>query len=278
MDKKYLCLAIFAACVIAGCVAWIGFYDNSKKALAEDVAHFDRGCPVEMAPGNVIESVYYDADANNVNMRIAVTNAATAQSEYKAVHADKVTLMFQAPEYRNFLKSMVKAKVGLTLSYVAAAGETIYKDAGVAYVDSLDEAMIHLTPEDVAVIERKPLLSGKERALISLSNRAVMISGICPVEWGEGSVLENVGVDDAGKRLSVYIMSEKTGSPEYQAKLFKSELKAHRRDMALVHNLVKELAAAGYGIKVCYLGQDKATIEREIDIPASDIYNISQLR
>lgn len=256
MDKKYLCLAILAVCAIAGCVAWIGFYDNSKKELAGDVAAFDSGCPVDMAPGNVIQSVSYDEDANNVNMLVGAVN----NTDDKGRHADKVTLLFQMPEYRHLLKDMVKAEASLTLCYEAG---------GLA---------VELSPEEVAAIESKPLLSGRERAAISLVNGAEMLSAMCPMEWGDGSVLENVELDAADKQLSVYILAEKTGSPEYQTKLFKSELKAHRRDMALVHDLVKDLAAAGYGITVCYLGQDKVTIESEIEIPASDIYNISQLR
>lgn len=260
MDKKYLYLAILAVCVIAGCVAWFGFYDNSKNALAGDVAAFDSGCPVEMAPGNVIQSIAYDEDANNVNMLMGAVNPAVADTDDKGRHIDKVTLLFQMPEYRHLLKDMVKAKASLTLCYGAGGPAVV------------------LSPEEIAAIESKPLLSGKERAEISLLNGAEMFSAMCPMEWGDGSVLENVGLDASDKQLSVYILAEKTGSPEYQTKLFKSELKAHRRDMALVHDMVKDLAAAGYGIKVCYLGEDKTTVESEIEIPASDIYNISQLR
>lgn len=42
-------------------------------------------------------------------------------------------------------------------------------------------------------------------------------------------------------------------------------------------NMVSELAAAGYGIRVCYLEDDGLTIGPTMDIPAQDIYNISQL-
>ncbi len=277
MDKKYLILAIVAVCVIGGCVAWFGFYDNSRHALAEAVADFSHRCPLEMVPGNVIESLTYDEDANNVIAHVAVTNAASAETDDKALQADKVSLLVQDADNRRLLKDMVKAKASLTLSYGDAAGhESIYKDAGADYADSVD-VTVEFSPEEVAAIDAKPLLTGKERAAVSLRDRVIMLSGMCPMEWGDDTKLVNIALDPDAKNLVMYLQAPKIESQDYQVKLFKSQLKANQRDSGLVREIMKELASVGYGIHVCYMASDGATIETELDIPAQDIYNISQL-
>lgn len=278
MEKKYMIVAILAVCVIAGCVVWFGFYDNSKQALAEEVTAFEHKCPVEMAPGCVVESIAYSADSNNVVMRLAVTSTDAAVTADKERHTDKVTLMFQEPDYRHLLKCMVKAGAGLKLNYAASGSESIYKEEGAVYMDSIESSPVMLSPDEVAAIEHKSLLSGKERASIRLYNHTLMLSGMCPVLWSADSELVNVALDEDSRQLCMYLYTDKVGSPEYQIKLFKSELKDNRHRRTLVRDLVKELAAAGYGIKLCYLDADKTTIKTTLNIPASDIYNISQLR
>ncbi len=277
MDKKYQILAIVAVCVIAGCVAWFKFYDTSRHALTEAVADFSHRCPVEMVPGNVIESLTYDEEANRVTAQIAVTNPASAKADARTAHADKVTLLVQDADNRQLLKDMVKAGASLTLKYGATAGhESIYKDAGADYADSVD-VTVEFSPEEVAAIDAKPLLTGKERAAVSLRDRVIMLSGMCPMEWGDDTKLVNIALDPDAKNLVMYLQAPKIESQDYQVKLFKSQLKANQRDSGLVREMMKELASVGYGIHVSYLGSDGATIETELDIPAQDIYNISQL-
>ncbi len=267
-----------AVCVIVGCVVWFKFYDNSKHALSEAVADFSHRCPVEMVPGNVIESLTYDEAANNVTAHIAVTNPVSSKIEAKTAHADKVALLVQDADNRRLLKDMVKAGASLTLSYGSDAGahESIYKEAGVDYAGSVN-ATIELSPEEVAAIDATPLLTGKERAAISLRDRVIMLSGMCPMEWGDDTKLVNIALDPEAKSVVMYLQTPKIESVDYQVKLFKSQLKANQRDSGLVREMMKELASVGYGIHVSYLGSDGASVESEHDIPAHDIYNISQL-
>lgn len=271
MDKKYLIVAVVAVAVIAGCVVWFGFYDNSAKSLSQDVAGFSRGCPVEIVAGNVIESMTYDEDANNVTADISASSHKFVSSD-SADHASKVILLFQDAENRRLLKDMVKAGASLTLRYDTSRS----LDAGSEHGDS-DVADIVISPADLAAIESQPLLTGKERAILGLQSRAITLGQLCPLNWNDDAQLINVAVDPAEKMFYLYIKAGKVEPSDNQIKVFKRELKAQRHDDSQMMNMVSELAAAGYGIRVCYLEDDGLTIGPTMDIPAQDIYNISQL-
>lgn len=274
MNKKLIAVAALAICVIIGCVVWISRYDNSRDALEAEVDAFAGKCPVELVPGNVIEKLSYDKHTNVVTADMAATYYEYLDSIDRSIQTRKISLLFQSPESRALIKYMAKAGASLELCYGQSAGESIYP--GISYFDMTDKFVF--TPAEIANLESKPLLTGKEQAEIGLRYRALMLSALCPMPWGDNSTLRDIERDKQGHRVIFSIdAGPDVKASEYQTKLFKSELKAQRHESTLIHDLVKEIADVGFSIQVLYVTGNDNNVVAAIDIPRQDIYNISQL-
>lgn len=272
MERKYLIVAVVAVAVLAGCVAWFSFYDNSSSSLAGSVRKFSDRCPVEMVPGNVIESMTYDRDANNVTANVSVSSYKFASLD-SARHATDVTLLFQDFENRRILEDMVKAGASLTLVYEVY--DALNPELETPVADVSETVISH---DDLSAMESGPLLDGKQRAIMALPACAIELNALCPVAWSDGAEIVGAEVDDDEDVFCLNMHAANVAAPDRQKKVFWWELKNKRNDFPQLMTMLSEVAAAGYGLRVRYLKDDGITVGSEIEIMPRDIRYIANKR